>query len=145
MNTISPENNEVSLCAVGDVSFCGGIEKNIPLNNFNFPFSKVRHVFHDSNICIANLENVLTTASKGIGSQAHLLKSHPSSVESLLDAGFDIVSLANNHALDYGMAGIKETIKTLDNNHILHTGANENLPSSRIPAILKNNGISLDF
>jgi len=42
----------------------------------------------------------------------------------LKEAGFDVMSVANNHALDFGTAGILSTRKTLDANGIKHAGGN---------------------
>jgi poly-gamma-glutamate synthesis protein (capsule biosynthesis protein) len=54
----------------------------------------------------------------------------------LLRAGITVVSLANNHILDYGPAALADTLKALDAAGVAHAGAGNNLASSRKPAIV---------
>jgi poly-gamma-glutamate synthesis protein (capsule biosynthesis protein) len=68
----------------------------------------------DGDLAFINLETVITDRNdippetKGKG--AFHFRSHPAALKALIDAGFNLFSLANNHAYDYGMAGIEETL-----------------------------------
>jgi poly-gamma-glutamate synthesis protein (capsule biosynthesis protein) len=62
-------------------------------------------------LALANLESPLTAAPQVRA--GHDLRAPPASVAALRAAGFDAVSLANNHALDAGPAGLRETARTL--------------------------------
>ena len=66
----------------------------------------------EADLTFANLESPLTTAPQV--SSGYDLRATPAAVAALRAAGFDVVSLANNHALDAGEAGLAETIATLD-------------------------------
>ena len=55
-----------------------------------------------------------------------VFKADPSSVSGLVYAGIDVVSLANNHIIDYGIEGLINTQEVLDENNILHSGAGLN-------------------
>ncbi|UCE07316.1 MAG: CapA family protein, partial [bacterium] len=58
----------------------------------------------------------------------------------LVNAGFDVVTLANNHILDYGIEGLENTITVLDSIGIAYCGAGLTLEQARKPAILERNG-----
>jgi poly-gamma-glutamate capsule biosynthesis protein CapA/YwtB (metallophosphatase superfamily) len=65
----------------------------------------------DRVLTFANLESPLTAAPQVRG--GHDLRAPPAAVAALRAAGLDAVSLANNHALDAGQAGLHETVRTL--------------------------------
>ena len=54
----------------------------------------------------------------------------------LRDAGFDVVSLANNHAMDFGADGLRSTLRALDGAGIVHAGAGADLAAARGPAVV---------
>jgi len=74
-------------------------------------FDEVRLWLAEADLAFVNLESPLTTAPY-TGSR-YDLRAMPSAVAALQAAGLDAVSLANNHALDGGEAGLAETIETL--------------------------------
>lgn len=54
------------------------------------------------------------------------------------EMGFDIVSLANNHALDLGVEGLRHAIALLDENGIRHFGAGMNIEEAKKPVVIQN-------
>jgi poly-gamma-glutamate synthesis protein (capsule biosynthesis protein) len=84
---------------------------------------------------IINLETSVTRSedwlAKGIN-----YRMHPENVDSLGAAGIDLAVLANNHVLDWGTAGLKETLATLARAGIRTVGAGETIAEARQPAIL---------
>jgi poly-gamma-glutamate synthesis protein (capsule biosynthesis protein) len=68
----------------------------------------------DGDLAFVNLETVVTDrndlAPEGKGKGAFHFRSHPAALKALIDAGFNLFSLANNHAFDYGAPGIEETL-----------------------------------
>lgn len=58
----------------------------------------------------------------------------------LVWAGFDMVSRANNHTMDYGAGGLRATTRALDDVGLVHAGAGENLAQARSPAYLETAG-----
>lgn len=54
------------------------------------------------------------------------------------EMGFDIVSLANNHAFDLGVEGLKNAISLLDKMGIRHFGAGMNIEEAKLPVVIKN-------
>ena len=68
----------------------------------------------DGDLNFANLETVVTDNNKlSAREKAFNFKMHPTGVRQLLKAGFNAFSTANNHAIDYGQAGMRDTIRHL--------------------------------
>src|SRR5690554_3771476 len=84
---------------------------------------------------IINLETAITTSEdaypKGIN-----YRMHPDNVPVLTAAGIDCCVLANNHVLDWGEAGLLETLDTLARARIAAAGAGRNAAEARAPAVL---------
>ncbi|MEM7798462.1 MAG: CapA family protein, partial [Chloroflexota bacterium] len=66
-------------------------------------------------------------------------------VEALQLGGFDLLSLANNHSLDYGSEGLIDGMSRLNAGGIRTVGAGENLASARQPELFDINGLSFAF
>ncbi len=79
-----------------------------------------------ADIAIGNLEGPITTFSKCAKQtregKVYAFRMPPSMAFILKDAGFDVLNTANNHSLDFGEEGRKETEMILDSLKILHTG-----------------------
>lgn len=88
----------------------------------------VHNLISSSDYSIVNFEcPVVSSNAKPIVKQGPSLGCTPKGVESLKYAGFDCVTLANNHFLDYGNDGVAETIATLEKYKIDHVGGGQNL------------------
>ncbi|MEX0959283.1 MAG: CapA family protein [Burkholderiales bacterium] len=86
--------------------------------------------------CIVNLETAITTSQdwqpKGIN-----YRMHPGNIGCLTAAGIDCCVLANNHVLDWGAAGLIETLDTLHAAGIGTAGAGRNRHEAETPAIVQ--------
>ena len=78
---------------------------------------------------IMMLNNEFAYSSRGTKTpdKSYTFRANPSRVDILGEMGVDIVSLANNHALDYGPDALLDTFKTLDDAGIDYVGAGKNL------------------
>ena len=65
----------------------------------------------------------------------------PAMASIFTDCGFNIVSVASNHAMDWGEEALLDTIELLRGNGIQTTGGGRNLEEARRPAILECNGL----
>ena len=61
------------------------------------------------------------------------------------DCGFDVVSVASNHSMDWGEDALLDTIKMFEDKGIATIGAGKNIEEARKPAILERNGIKVAF
>lgn len=69
----------------------------------------------------------------------------PDNLQPLVEAGFDVLTLAGNHLADYGEMGIEDTIAWLAQHGIAHVGAGMNLAEARKPVILTRKETRIGF
>lgn len=104
---------------------------------YDHAFARVRGLFAGSDLVIGNLEGPLTAASQPMVEKKYVFRSPPQPVASaLVRAGLGAVSLANNHSLDYGLVGLRDTMAALREAGIYFFGAGESLAAARAPAIV---------
>src|SRR5690606_32783093 len=85
----------------------------------------------DNDLTITNLECPLTNSGNKIPKVGPNLKAHPQCVSALIDGNFNLVTLANNHILDFGMGGLRSTIEVCQANNINFVGAGSDLNQAR--------------
>lgn len=98
---------------------------------------EVREAIQGSNYSFANLESPLTNEDTPISKIGNNFKVDPKNVEILKLLKINYVCLANNHILDQGDIGLRETITTLKDNGIHYLGAGENLQEAQKPIIIQ--------
>lgn len=67
-------------------------------------------------------------------------RGRPAMAEELAWMGFDLVSTANNHTMDFGVGGMRTTLRALDAAGVVHAGAGENLARARAPGYIETAG-----
>jgi len=124
---------EIGLTAVGDI--CLRTTDGEP------PFLRARPALESGDLRFANLETVLAERGTKVR-KAYLLHTDPSDADHLSTAGFDVVSVANNHALDLGPEGLAGTLDALRRRGIAAVG--DPGSGSRITC-LERNGLRVGF
>lgn len=118
----SPRPRQFTMVAVGDVMTDRNVGKAIRANGVRSILARVADLTSSADVSFANLECPLST--EGPHDPANCcFRARPETVQVLLHGGFDIVSLANNHSLNAGRAGVLQTLQTLDRNRIAYCGA----------------------
>ena len=137
---------ELRIAAVGDIMLGGTGTPEFQRFGYDYPFEKTSVLLKQSHIVFGNLEGPLTHADHAPVAKKYLYRSPPEKVApALLNAGFNVVSLANNHAMDQGAEGLRHTLDALDLVGIKHTGAGMNLAEARKPAIIESRGARVAF
>ena len=107
----------LTVSAVGDVMM--GSAGRMPADDGKSLFSEVREYLWGRDIVFFNHEGTLTDrgspTKKIVKGRSYVFRTPPHYAKYLAEAGFNVVSLANNHAFDYGMEGKKQTFETLKN------------------------------
>jgi len=107
-------------------------------------FSETVAVIQRADIAFGDLEMPLST--KGYPREKLItFRASPEIVPDLQRCGFDILSLANNHSLDYAHDALFETMEGLDVQQIRHLGAGPNLSAAQAPVTLDVNGWRVGF
>ncbi len=135
----------VTLNFVGDImlarkyEYPGGI---IPTQGVNAIFEPTLEIFGETaDISITNLECPLTNHWEEHPTKGIVFKGSPENVDGLVFAGIDVVTLANNHIIDYLTPGMLETREVLDEVEIKHSGAGETSYEASRPLFVSKNGV----
>ncbi|MBE7555727.1 MAG: CapA family protein [Anaerolineales bacterium] len=85
---------------------------------------------------LINLETSITTSNDYWPDKGIHYRLNPQNIAALTVAGLDYCSLANNHVLDWGYAGLTETLEMLQGANIHYAGAGQNLQATETPAVM---------
>ncbi|MBE3520237.1 MAG: CapA family protein [Firmicutes bacterium] len=136
---------EVTINFVGDVLLAHGIGDLIQREGPMAPWWGVKDALLSADLTVGNLECAVGTTGEPLKGKEYTFRARPESLKGLVECGFDIVSLANNHTLDYGVDCMLETIKHLDDYGILHVGAGKDAASAWEGRIIEVKGIKIGF
>ncbi len=108
--------------------------------NYNFPFEKIKPFFTGADLVFGNLESPISSSGKSTGS-LYPFRTDPRAVLGLKDAGFTVLSVANNHAYDYGTEAFLATLTNLKNVGLLYAGGGNNFKEAHNGSFSEINGI----
>ncbi|MDX2230033.1 MAG: CapA family protein [Leptolyngbyaceae cyanobacterium bins.349] len=139
----NPQDPHVNLVFSGDVTLAENF-KDVMGTNYARAFANLPE-YKQADLAMVNLENPLTRATLPIPGKQFNFKADPESVEVLKSGGVDIVTLANNHTMDYDAEGLKETLRTLEAAGIEYVGAGKDINQARQPQIVDVKGQRIAF
>ena len=136
---------ELRFMAMGDIMLGRGVGMRLQkAGSYEKAFEKIAPVLKQGDIVFANLETPITSNTQGLEIKRKIvLKAEPESVSGLTSSGINLISLSNNHMMDYYETGLFDTMSILDKNNILFAGAGRNIEEARKPAIIENNGLKI--
>jgi poly-gamma-glutamate capsule biosynthesis protein CapA/YwtB (metallophosphatase superfamily) len=129
-----------SIAALGDISFIGRNADSPSLS----VFSEVFPVFKNDDLVIANLESPLVRDGVHISGKCSL-HGDPGWANVLKESGISILSLANNHMMDYGKVGLLSTFKSLELAGLSYVGAGRDLKEACKPSFIEVAGKRVAF
>lgn len=117
-----PQTEVVKLLIAGDVMLGGAVNFNMHRkDDFDYPLLKVGKELREADITMVSLEMPILGECPLSGDGMQLC-ADPLSLNTLMNAGIDVVNLANNHIGDFGISGISETKEWLNTRGILDVG-----------------------
>lgn len=111
------------------------VEKLAERGAVNTLFGDFSPIIHKSNLSITNLESPITERGNQIAKTGPYLKASPKSLNVLKKAGFNLLTLANNHILDYGKPGLESTLKECRKLNLDYVGVGNSLEAAREPFV----------
>jgi poly-gamma-glutamate synthesis protein (capsule biosynthesis protein) len=129
----------IVVAAVGDLMLARDIEGLMASEGTLYPFERVSPLFDGAALVIGNLEGALTDRGDA-AEKRYTFRTSPPLAEGLVLAGFDAVSLANNHSYDFGSIGLIDTMDTLDDIGIARLGAGTDERGAYAPATFEVDG-----
>lgn len=125
----------ITLLGTGDIL----IDRDKPASIFRH----VAGVLRRADIAFANCEQMYS--GTGTASPVHTTPNDPKNLEALRYAGFDVLSLANNHTMDWGTEALTDTMTRLKKAGIPYVGVGKNIVEARRPIILERKGTKVGF
>ena len=149
---IEPSKNKqprtISIIGVGDIMLGTNYPSSkspnyLPVNKGKNLLKKVNHILRDADLTFGNLEGTILNKGATIKNCkiCYAFRMPEYLVDNLLTAGFDVVSIANNHVRDFGQKGINNTMRVLEENNIYAAGIKDKLES----ATFEKNGVKYGF
>jgi gamma-polyglutamate biosynthesis protein CapA len=136
----------VTVSLTGDILLDRGVKTYIDGEGIYYPYEKINCVFDSSDIVFGNLECPLTLEGIPVLKRRDLIfHAHPSNAAALKAGGFDVLNLANNHAMDYGTQGLVSTLEALKDAGIRTVGAGDDASAARQPVYVKFKNITIGF
>jgi len=136
---------EVTLVAVGDINLGRKAGRIILSGDVDYAFAKTKDIISAADVAFGNLESTISEQNGITQNGVWLFTGPPIGAETLAHAGFDVVSLANNHVWDFGKRALLETRGHLDAVGIKHAGTGDNLDEAFTPAIIDVKGVRIAF
>jgi poly-gamma-glutamate synthesis protein (capsule biosynthesis protein) len=108
------DDDGITIALTGDVMLGRNVARSLAENgrSFDYPFEAMRHHLRSADIAFCNLESPISSRGEAL-EKRYTFRVRPQAVWGLWTAGFRAVSLANNHALDYGPKALKDTVNHL--------------------------------
>ncbi len=139
---LASSDDVLEVLAVGDVMLGRS------LDGQTNPLSAVGRWLAGADLTVGNLECVITDVAENAGrglSAGPPLQAPPSSARLLQQAGFDLLSLANNHSLDLGQEGLAETVSHLHGAGVHTVGAGADAAAAFHPFVHEQDGVRMAF
>lgn len=136
------KSNQKIICIGGDVNLAEAMADHIAKDLK--PFAGLTEITKDCDLFIVNLETNVADANVGQRQpKNYAFKAPPATLQVLVDAGVDVVSLANNHTKDYGATALVDQFKHLNNYGIAYVGAGMNIDEAFQPLIIDIGGLKV--
>lgn len=139
------EPKEVVISFMGDVmmdSFIGDYIRNYGVD---YPWTDVSSITRESDLAVINLETSVSTRGSTKKPEGYGFRSHPDTLQGLVNGGIDLVSLANNHSLDFGEEAFYDTLESLNHYGIEYVGGGKDKNEAEGLKIIEKNGIKMGF
>lgn len=134
----SSESAALRLVAAGDLLMPAGYAA------VGDPFAPMADVLSDGDVVLANLECTLPGDGGTVDTEPRVI-AEPGLIRLAASAGFNVVTLANNHMFDCLQAGFHRLRDLLDELGVAHFGAGDDLDEAAAPAIIEKRGVRLAF
>jgi poly-gamma-glutamate synthesis protein (capsule biosynthesis protein) len=131
---------DIKLAFAGDVHFAGRVAR--LLEDPATTFGPITSVLNSADFTAVNLETPVTRRGQPQPKTYHFATT-PGAFTALRDAGVDLVTIANNHILDYGQTGLADTLAAANAAHFPFVGAGVNAAAAWAPYVTTINGTKI--
>ncbi|WP_340393927.1 CapA family protein [Paenibacillus sp. FSL E2-0190] len=133
----------VTLNFGGDVIFSGKAGELLEKKGYDYSYAALEGLFKKDDLTILNLETPVTTGGVSATNKQFVFKGSPLALDALKSAGVDAVNMANNHTLDQGEQGLRDTLNHLAERGIPYVGAGLNSKEAYSAQYFERKGIKI--
>ena len=138
----APPPGQFTVAFAGDVHFAGRTRQ--LLNDPSTAIGPTSKVFAAADLAMVNLETAITEGGVPEPKQFHF-RAPATTFAALKAGGIDVTTLANNHALDYGQSGLRDTLTAIDSTHYPTVGIGRNADAAYAAWITQVRGTRIAF
>ncbi|MFF2347585.1 CapA family protein [Pseudarthrobacter sp. NPDC058119] len=135
--TTHTENEPLTVLAVGDI----GPDRVDAAELFELN----REVLQSADVTFGQLEFVLSDQGSRLPQVRHTVKAKPSDAKALVEAGFDVISFAGNHCMDFGAEAMLDTAEHLAAAGAKVVGVGADIRAARRPAVVQHGRTEISF
>jgi poly-gamma-glutamate synthesis protein (capsule biosynthesis protein) len=136
---------EIVINAVGDIMLGGRWAATIRKTGYDAPFRGVAAELKEGDLSIANLESPVARGGNEFSGKKFRFRAESEVAGALRRSGINLVTLANNHSMDFGEQALLETMENLKSAGVAWIGAGENLAEARKMALYTIKGKKIAF
>ncbi|MDX9710703.1 MAG: CapA family protein [Trichloromonas sp.] len=133
----------INVFITGDFHAGGRIENLLNEERYDNIFGDLVTTIKESDLSLTNLESPLIENGTPIQKTGPSKKSSPKTVRALKFAGFQLITLANNHIMDYGVEGLEKSMNLLNSYSLSYVGVGMNYDEASVPFCTEINGAKL--
>ena len=134
----------MKLALAGDTMLGRGVAERLESEPPESLFApEVVEAVHEADLFVLNLESCISARGEPTPGRVFHFRAPPWATQALVHLGVDCVTLANNHALDFGPDALLDTLAHLDAAGIRAVGAGTDVEHARAPAVLEADGFQL--
>lgn len=141
---IIPE-TEVTLIAVGDINLARKVDRLMSAYGMDYPLKEVKERLVQADFTFGNLECAVSDRGTPLDGKGIWLRARPEVFPELKECGFDLLSVANNHSLDYDSEAFLDTLNYSDQAGILSVGGGKDIVEARTARVVKLDDLSIGF
>ncbi|HZK23992.1 MAG TPA: CapA family protein [Oscillospiraceae bacterium] len=130
----------LTIMAMGDIMLDQLTRQKLKEYDPTYPFLRVKELLKQGDVIFGNLETPISARGTPLAGKKYTFSAAPFSVQCLEDAGINMVSLANNHIMDYGEEALSDTLNILAEHNITSAGAGMNSTQAHSGTILEIQG-----
>ena len=147
--SVQNEDITFTLATTGDImchntNFQDAYNSSTKSYDFSYYFTDIKQYLQAADITIGNLETTLSGAKRGYSGYP-TFNTPEILAKNLKDAGFNVVTTANNHCMDKGYSGIESTIDFLDKADLAHTGTFKSKKDQETILLKNVKGVNIAF
>ncbi len=129
----------------GDTSVDGEFADVCYENGVDYPWKQVDELLRSADLAVLNLETCVSADGVSEKKEGYGFRTPPEMLEGFVNAGVDMVNLANNHTRDFGYQALLNTFDSLEQYGIDYFGAGKDLDEAAGLVIKEINGIKIGF